>query len=133
MSFSIYEFDALTAERLQNYMEALLARDDLVVTPDQFSQLFAGLGHYDHYHLVYALNLCARYDVNAIALLLPNMLSHTEGAVFCAALNILQGIPAKFVTSELLRRIEAVVVDSRFRPIVKSLYAQLKERSLTNG
>ena len=131
-SIAISKFDELQGERLQQYMEPLLVRDDVFLSREQFSHLCDRLHKYDHFHLVYALELCARCDVGVIAHLLPEFLLHSEGSVVCAALNILESIPADALSVELVRRLEAVTVVPRWEHKLKTLCGKLNDRLLTN-
>jgi len=127
-SFSVLDFESHAGAEVCDYAEPLL-RDELIVTGEQFTQLLASLGQYDHWHLVYALARCARYDLGAVVPLLPDLLGHTEMSVFCAALNILDNIPAESVTPGLLDRLASVDVDKHWRSAVTSLRERLGARA----
>jgi hypothetical protein len=131
-SLSISTFDRLDAVELQRYVEPLIVNGDLNLSHDQFLHLRNRLRDYDQYHLVYALEICARHDSCSIAPLLPEFLHHVEGSVVCAAINILESLPSECISEELLQELKTTSVDSRWQELVKAMHGKLSDRARTN-
>lgn len=131
-SLSISMFDRLDAVELQRYVEPLMVNGDLHLSHDQFLHLRDALRDYDQYHLVYALEICARHDPCSIAPLLPEFLHHVEGSVVCAAINILESLPSECISLELLHKVKTATVDSRWQELMKTIHEKLSDRSRTN-
>jgi hypothetical protein len=131
-SLSLSTFDRLEAVDLQRYVEPLMLRNDFYLSHEQFIQLRNALRDYDQYHLVYALEICARHDQCSIAPLLPEFLHHVEGSVVCAAINILESLPTDCISEELLQNLKTAVVNTRWQALVKTIYGKLRDRAGTN-
>jgi len=131
-SLSISTFDRLDAVELQRYVEPLIVNDDLHISHEQFLHLRNALRDYDQYHLVYAIEMCARHDPCSIAPLLPEFLHHVEGSVVCAAINILESLPSECISLELLQKLKTAAVVSRWQELVNTIHEKLSERARTN-
>jgi len=127
-ALSTFTFDRLDGAELLKYAEALLADNGRKISKKQVLHLLSNLHQYDLYHLVYALEICARHDPCSLAPLLPDFLQHTEDSVVCAAINALGSLPDKCLSERLLQQILTVSVDSRWLQVVTALQDTLRVR-----
>jgi hypothetical protein len=127
-TLSTSTFDRLGGEDLLHYVEPLVAKGRVDVSQEQVLHLLERLHKYDHFHLVYALEICASNDPRSLAPMLPGFLQHAEDSVVCAAINALARLPTECVSEQLLQSLQTVTVESRWTHVVKALQDKLQVR-----
>lgn len=126
--FSSARFESLESVDLHDYMEPLLVEENLSVSNDEIEILRAKLDRYDHFHLVYAIILIARFAPSKIVHLLPQFLTHHEPSVQAAALNVVSDLDSRFIDADFVREVESHASHSsstHLKSVVKNLYAKL--------
>jgi hypothetical protein len=125
----------VSLERLDlcHFMDAVLADPTTRVSKDVLERMLSELSDYDEYHLLYALELGAKYSPETFARHLPQYLADEHASVVCSAYNALDRLPNEYVTQDLIdsaSRALASVYPEResFAGILERLESRLKQR-----
>lgn len=120
------KFISLQGLELCHYVESLLADPETTISEDALRQMLTELPQYDEYHLVYALEFGARHLPSQFIPQVPAYLAHDSGAVLCAACNILNRLPKRDVTPELVDSVRRVVAIHPVKNFVKDMLRRLE-------
>jgi hypothetical protein len=130
--FEYEKFIKLQALELCNYVEPLLRDPATIVPKDDLERMYSELGTYDQYHLVYALELGNARLPDLFIRAVPSFLSSQEGSVSCAVWNLLNRLPDRYITRELVDSARDARVFRPLRDFAKEVLARLESRLATD-
>ena len=104
-SIDYHTFMSLNGLRLVEYVEPLLIDPAIDVPAEMLAKLLSQLSELDEFHLVYALQLGATFSLESFLPRFSTFLNHKHDSVRCTALNILDRIPDKHVSRELVEAV----------------------------
>lgn len=127
------KFIALSGLELCDYMEPLLADPATRVSLDALRRMRFELSSYDEYHLVYALELGAKFSPGSFSGLLPLYLAHEHGSVWSSALRGLGQLPDECVTNALVESVRDVCSSHPAKTWVAEVLDRLGKRLRNRG
>jgi hypothetical protein len=117
--FSCERFLSLDDDKLVRYAEPFVTTQADSVPKSAYELLVSKLDDLGDIHTVYALEICMRIDPQDVVGHVVRFLSHPSSSVCCTACRLIETLPPRSVSADLVRRIaETPIVDlftSHFR------------------
>jgi hypothetical protein len=136
-TFDYDRFAALDGLELSSYIDpmlnAVIADDSIIVPRDFLQHLYSNLHRYDDFHLIYALELGGHRAPDLFLPQVPSYLAHPNNSVACAALRVLESLPDKWLTAELVNSLRDVLPSVSFAPKHVSETVERLQQRLEHG
>lgn len=126
--FDYKKFSELDGIAVCEYMDPILALDEVDVSSDTIQRLKSELPVYDEIHLTYALYFGGKFGLEYFANVLPHYLGDPRGSVWAAAYNSLNYLPDEYVTGDLIESVRAVVLANPDKQWVPDALEKLEQR-----
>ena len=121
-------FIGLQGIELYEFMEPVLADPTTVVSEEALDRMLRELDRYDEYHLVYALLLGTQHSLETFISHVPQYLTHRHASVRCTAYNILDRLPDRYITPNLVNAIRQTLASDDAKEFAADLLRSLEAR-----
>ena len=132
-TFNYDKFIKLSELELSHYMEPLVINPTTIISKAALLRMLSELPTYDEYHIVYALELGAKYSPETFAMQLPQYLTYEQGSVWSAALRNLEQLPNEYVTNALVDSVRKVHSSYSTKAWITKVLDSLEKRLNSGG
>jgi hypothetical protein len=119
-SFSLDRFLFLSGAELCNYAEPFVNTRMNAISESVYEPLQCRLADLDEEHTVYALEICMLLEPREFAIRAAQFLSHSDSAVCCTAVRVLEWLPPSLITDDLVKQVRATPITDLFTTHVRT-------------